>query len=79
MDCVLMSKGVKVNPYNHLEIHTPLMTRISCGFKRCLKDFPCFTEWIDVSYKPLGCIFLTMQIHFFTVRAIKKIDFGKHM
>jgi len=28
--------------------------------KRHLKDSPCSSEWIDVSYKPLGCIFLTV-------------------
>jgi len=72
-----MRKRVNGNTYNHLEKHTPLMTRTSYGFKMTLKDSPCFTEWIGVSYKPLGCIFLIMCIRFFTACAIKKIDFGK--
>jgi len=79
MDYVSMRKGVKGNLYNHLEKHTPVMTRISCGFETIFKRLPCSTEWIDVSYKPLGCIFSTMWNRFFTAHAIKKINFGKPM
>jgi len=68
---------VKENPYNHLEKHTPLTTQTSCGFKMMFKNSLCSTEWIDISYKPLGSIFLTRWIHFFTACAIKKIDILK--
>jgi len=59
-----------------LRKHTPLTSQTSCGFKTThLQDFPCCTEWIDVIYKPLGCIFLTIWIRFVTAHAIKNIDF----
>jgi len=75
MDRVSMWKRVKGNPYNYLEEHTPLKTQTSCSFKTAFKDSLCSIEWIDVSYKPPGCIFLTRWIRFFTVHAIKKINF----
>ena len=49
------------------------MTKPPVVLKQHLKDSPCSTKWIGVSYKPLGCIFLTMWIHFFTAHAIKKL------
>jgi len=72
-----MRKQVKGNLYNHLEKYTPVTTQTSCSLKQCLKDSPCSTEWIDVSYKPLGCIFSTIWSHFLTACAIKKDRFWK--
>jgi len=66
-------KQVKGNPYNHLKTHTPLTAGTSCSFKMTFKRPPCSTKWIDVNYKPLGCIILTMLIHFFTTHAIKRL------
>ena len=54
------------NVYSHLENHTLLMTWVCCDavIVLNLRNLPCSDEWIDVGYKPLACMDITIWNQF---------------